>query len=68
MIAVFMCDEDAVQQLWRAANGGEPVPDLTAAQAGVDEQPRLVRFEVSAVARRAAAQNRQFDSHAPTVG
>ena len=68
VVAVFMGDENAVQSLRRAANGGKPLPDLTAAQTGVDEQPRLVRFEVSAVARRAAAQNRQFDSHAPTLG
>ena len=68
MVTVFMGDENAEQQLRRAANGGKPLSDLTAAQTGVDEQPRLVRFEVSAVARRATAQDRQFDSHAPTVG
>ena len=67
MIAVFVRDEDAVQPLRRAAYGGKPPPDLTAAQTGVDEQPRLVCFEVSAIAGRAAAQDRQVDRHRPTL-
>ena len=68
VIAVFMGDEDAAQQFRGAPDGGKPLPDLTSAQTGVDEKPRLVGFEVSAIARGAAAQDRQFDCHAPTLG
>lgn len=68
MIAMFVGDQNAVQALRRAADGGESPSDLTAAQTGIDQQSRLVRFEVSAIARRSAAQNRQVNRHAPTLG
>ena len=68
VITVFMGDENATQQLRRSPDGGKPLSDLTSAQTGVDEQPRLVGFEVSAIARGAATQDRQFDWHAPTLG
>ena len=67
MIAVFVCYEDAVETFWRAANSKEAIADLPPTEAGIDEQTGFFSFQISAIARRTTAQNREFDCHAPTL-
>jgi hypothetical protein len=61
VIAVFVRDENAVQTFRRAANAGQPLADLPRAEAGVNQQPRLVRFQVGAIAGGTAAQDGQLN-------
>jgi len=67
MIAVFVCYEDAVETFWCAANSKEAIADLPPTEAGIDEQTGFFSFQISAIARRTTAQNREFDCHAPTL-
>jgi len=67
MIAVFVCYEDAVETFWCAANSKEAIADLPPTEAGIDEQTGFFGFQISAIARRTTAQNREFDCHAPTL-
>jgi len=67
VVAVFVRNEDAVETFRRAANSKEAIADLPAAKAGIDEQASFFSFQISAIARRTTAQNREFDCHAPTL-
>jgi len=64
---VFERNEDTVQTFRRATDGDEPVADLPSTEAGIDEQTGFFGFQISAIARRTTAQNREFDCHAPTL-
>lgn len=63
VVTVFVCDENAGQIFRRAANGGEPLSNLTEAEARIHEDARLGGFHIGAIAIGAAAQNRQVNSH-----
>jgi hypothetical protein len=68
MVPVFVCDEDSAQAFRRAADGGEPFPDLAGAEPGIDQEPGFARFEVGAIARAAAAKDGELNRHAATLG
>lgn len=67
VVAVLVRDKDGVQILRRPADAGEALADLPQAETGIDQHPRLVGFDVGAVAGRTAAENREFDGHAKTL-
>jgi hypothetical protein len=64
---MFVRDEDAGQHFGRAVNSVEAIPYLASAQAGIDQEPRLARFKIRAIALRTAAQNGQMNRHALTL-
>jgi hypothetical protein len=64
---VFVGDENAGQRFRRAGHAGHPLPDLPSAQTGVDQKPDRVRFQIRAIAARAAAQNSQVNRHRTTL-
>jgi len=68
MIGMFVGDQDAVEAFRGAANRGEPLADLAGAEPGIDEQSRLVRFKVRAIAAGTAAQDGESCRHALTLG
>ena len=53
MIAMFMGDDDAVESIDIAADGGQASQRFFLAKPRVHQQPGLVRFEQGAVARTA---------------
>lgn len=55
MIAVLVSDEDAGEAFRGAADGGEALADLAAAEAGIDEQTRLARLQIGTIATGTAA-------------
>src|SRR2546423_4585702 len=65
VISVLVRDEDSSEVLDRAPHREEALANLAPAQAGVDEQTRLLSFDISAVAAGPAAQNRDLHSHVP---
>jgi hypothetical protein len=67
VVRVFVRDEDAGQGFRRARQGGHPQADLAPAQAGVHQNPRLLRFQIRAIAPRTTAQNRQLNRHGLTL-
>jgi len=67
MVGMLVGDEDAGEAFGRAANGEEALADLASAQAGIDEEAGLVRFEVGAIAAGTAAENGESHGHARTV-
>src|SRR5205823_5483918 len=67
MVAVLVCKEDSVKTLGRAPEGGQPLPDLAAAETGVDEQAGFPGFQVGTIARRTAAEDGESNCHAPTL-
>lgn len=68
MVRVLVGDQDGGQVFRRATDAGESLPDLPRAETGIYENARFIRFHISAVARRTAAQNRQLHSHKATLG
>jgi len=68
VIRVFVRDENSAQVLGRPADPQQSLADLARAQPGIDQQPDIVRFEISAVAAGTAGENRELDGHGPTVG
>ncbi len=67
MVRVFVSDQDAGDAFGRAANGGEALPDLAAAETGVNEDTGLGGLQVGAIAAGTAAQNSQLNGHKGTV-
>jgi hypothetical protein len=67
MIGVLVGDENPIQTFRRARNGGEPLADLTSGEAGVDQETRLGRFQIGAVASGTAAENSEVDRHTTTL-
>lgn len=65
MVAVFVGEDNAGDLFEVAADEGEALGDLAAAEPGIDEQFRRVGFNQGAIARATAPQNR--DTH-PHVG
>ena len=65
MIGVFVGDEDAVQSFGRASERGQPLADLPATKAGIDEHAGLLGFQIGTVAGRTAAQDSQANRHGP---
>ena len=63
VIGMFVGDEDAREAFRCALDGGEAFADLLAAEAGVDQEPDIVRFQVGAIARGAAAQDGELHWH-----
>ena len=63
VVGMLVGDKDSSEILDRAADGEETIANLAATQAGIDEQARLLSFEISAVAVGPAAQNRDLHSH-----
>lgn len=55
MIAVFVGDENARQPFGSAADGGQSLADLAAAEAGIDEQTRLTGLQIGTIATGTAA-------------
>ena len=64
VILMFVRNEDAGEAFRRSADAQQAVANLAGAQAGVDEQARLVCFEVSAIATGTAAENCELHWHA----
>ncbi len=67
VVAVLVRDQDSVQAFGSAADGSQPLANLTAAKTRIDKHARLLRLEIGAVARRTAAENGEMDCHAPTL-
>ena len=67
VIGVLVGDENPVQALGRAANRGQPLPDLADTETRVNEDAGFLGLHVGAVASGTAAQDRQFDTHGRTV-
>ena len=67
VIGVLMRNENSGQAFRRASDGAEPFADLSAAEAGINENSRFGSFDVSAIARGAAPKNRQLNCHGATV-
>ena len=67
VIAMLVCDEDALEQFRRAPDLRQALPNLAAAETRIDQNPGVFGFEVSAVAAGTAAQNRESHSHEPTL-
>lgn len=67
MVAVLVCDEYGVEVFGGAADAGEAAPNLPWAQAGIHEDARFAGFDVRAIAGGTAAENRQLNSHEPTL-
>jgi hypothetical protein len=63
MIGVLVSDEDGMERFRCAPDLGEALADLASAEPRIDQNTNLFGFEVSAVARGAAAQNSQSHSH-----
>jgi len=68
VVGMLVRDENPVEALRSAAHGSQSLPDLAAAKARIDKQSSLFRFQIRTVARRAAAENRESNWHAPTLG
>ena len=49
VVGVLVGEQDAVERLGRAAQLGQSQADLTAAEAGVDQQPRLLCFKIRGI-------------------
>ena len=64
VVGVFVGDEDGGKIFRRLADGGEAFADLQRGEAGVHEDAGFGGLDVGAVARRAAAENGEGDSHA----
>ncbi len=60
VIMVLVRNENAREIFWRAADRQQAISDLPRAQAGVNEQPRFICFEISTIAAGAAAKNREL--------
>src|SRR5690349_12729604 len=63
MVGVLVGDQDAMERLRSATDLGQALADLAAAEAGINQDPRLVRLEVGAVASRTTAEDRQRCRH-----
>lgn len=57
MVGMLVGDEDPVEGFGGAADTGEALADLAAAEAGIDEQARFCGFEVGAIASGTAAED-----------
>lgn len=70
VIGVFVGDEDGVQLIECAADGGEAGEGFTLAEAGVDEDAGAFRFKERQVAGTAGRQNgnTQADGNSPGKG
>ena len=64
MIGMFVREENAAESFGRAANLGEPFPNLAGAETGINQQARVATFEVSTITIRTAAQDRELNCHA----
>jgi hypothetical protein len=62
---MFVGDEDGVEGRGVFADGGEPVEDFAAAQAGVNEQPGAARGEKGCVAGTGAGKYAELDDAEP---
>ena len=49
VVGMLVGEQDAVERLGRAAQLGQSQADLTAAEAGVDQQPRLLCFKIGGI-------------------
>jgi hypothetical protein len=63
VVRMFMGDKDGVEVLELAAEGGETLRDLAAAEAGIHEDGGLVGFDKGAITGAAAAQNCDLNPH-----
>src|SRR6185503_8150552 len=68
VIGVFVRDENSAQLLGRPADPQQSLTNLARAQSGINQQPRVIRFEISAVAAGTAGEDRELDGHEATVG
>lgn len=68
VILVFVREEDSGKRLGRPADGGEPLADLAAAEARIDQEADFGRLEVGAIAAGPAAEDGELNGHGPTVG
>jgi hypothetical protein len=57
MVRVFVGQENAVQRFRGTSDGSEALADLPAAESGVNEQPRFVSFQISAISRGTAPKD-----------
>lgn len=64
VVAVLVRDEDAGEGFGCAIDRREALANLAAAEPGIDENAGVVGFEVGAVARGTAAEDRELDRHA----
>lgn len=67
MIAVLVSQEDAGECFRGTPDTREAIADLASAETGVNEQARVIRLQVGAIASGAAAQNGETDRHALTL-
>lgn len=63
MIGMFVRDQDPLKAFRGASNLGEALSNLAAAEAGVDQNTRVIHFEIRAIAAGAAAENRELYCH-----
>ena len=68
VVGVFVGDEYGLERFRSASDAGEPLADLPAAETGIDQQARLVGFQVGAIAARTAPEDGQLHRHGMTVG
>lgn len=63
MVRVFVCKKNAIKCLGRTSDTLQALPNLATAESGINKQARLARFDVAAIAARAAAENCELHSH-----
>ena len=68
MVAVFVRDQDRGQIFRSTADAGQPLADLTGAEAGVNQQPRFRGLDIGAISPGTASQNGNPARHGPNLG